>query len=260
MVKGDTIIINIAGYLDVSFNDIIGETSYVVWLCGCNFRCPYCQNFQMVSNINEICRKVSIDKILEKYNEVRNIVEYVHITGGEPTIHSHNLIELIKKMKASGAKTSISTNGSMPNVIKALIDQHVINHIAMDIKAPLDVSKYSSAIGLSNDETKRYLDRIRRSLTFLQEIDFAEIRTTYVPKLITEEDIVSIAGMLQKYMKRRKHYYVIQQFIPNKNAPDPAYRTGKIVSIGELYKIAKKAREYIPNVVIRHIEGVKYVD
>ncbi len=260
MVERNNIAAIIAGYVDVSLNDVIGETSFVVWFCGCNFRCPYCQNFPMVILSPKLCKKTFLSTIIRRLIEVKNFVNYIQVTGGEPTLQSQQLQYIYEKAKELGLKTSLDTNGSNPQVIDILKEKKLIDHLAMDIKSPLNVHKLARVTGLAEEIASIYVDRIKKSLSVSKELEFVEIRTTYVPNLLSEKDIIRIAIFLQEYLVKPRHYYILQQFIPNENAPEPSYRKGRVVGLEKLYAIAKKVREFLPNVAIRHIGGVKYID
>ena len=249
----------VANTLSTSLNDVIGEVSFVIWLCGCNFKCPYCQNWPLVIDKGGICVAKDVDNLINEIEQVRTYIGYVQVTGGEPTLQGDSVQALFSRVKRIGLNTSLDTNGSHPQVINTLIRHKLLDHLAMDVKARLEPHVYSRVIGLPTDLTRVYLKKILNSLELASKLDFVEIRTTYVPSLLTQEDIIKIADMLSSYLTKKKHFYVIQQFVPNENAPDPRFRRGSIPSVEELLSIARKVADRLPNVAIRHIGGVDYI-
>ncbi len=259
MAYGDPREALIAGYLETSLNDVIGEVSFVIWFCGCNLRCPYCQNFPMVISDRALCHTVSLDGMIEKIEEAKPYIDYVQVTGGEPTLQEKQLGYLYGKTKEIGINTSLDTNGTRPQVIEGFIKKGILDHVAMDIKAPLKPHKYAKASGISPNKALLIIEKIGESLEIVSKMEFVEIRTTYVPGIVDEKDIVEIADLLGSYLTKNRHYYIIQQFIPNKNAPDPRYKTGGLVNIEQLKRIAYRIQDKVPNIAIRHIEGVEYI-
>lgn len=259
MDKRDHVKAVIGGTLSHSLNDVIGEVSYVIWFCGCNFRCPFCQNYPMVIADPSYCSLRDLDEILQEIIDIKPYIQFVQTTGGEPTLQHQALDYLYKKVKSLGLNTSLDTNGSQPHIIDALIKKNLLDHLAMDVKAPLVPKKYSRVIGLPQKLAENHVKAIRSSLMLAKNLSFVEIRTTYVPKLLTREDILEIAEFLTEYLTKSKHYYVLQQFIPNSNAPEPAFRSMKVTPINKLKEIAKEVKNYLPNVAIRHINGVDYL-
>ena len=249
----------VAGYIETSLNDVIGEVSFVIWFCGCNLRCPYCQNFPMVINDKKLCHTESIDSIINKIKETKGYIGYVQVTGGEPTLQEKQLEYLYRNVKMIGVNTSLDTNGTKPHVIKNLWTKKMLDHVAMDIKAPLEPKRYAAAAGIPMSIASSMVKKIEESLEIISEMEFVEIRTTYVPGVVNEDDIVRIADFLSSYLTKKKHYYVLQQFIPNKNAPDPKYREGGLIDVAQLIELAHKIEDKIPNVAVRHIGGVEYV-
>lgn len=164
---------------------------------GCNFKCPFCHNSSLIS----------LDKENDKYKEVisylnkrKGILDGVCITGGEPLIHK-SIKELIKEIKDMNFLVKLDTNGSNPVLLKELIDEKLIDYVAMDIKNTFD--KYEMTIGC-----KTNIDNIKKSIEIIESsnIDY-EFRTTIVKELHTFDDIKSIVNRIDKKSK-----YYIQNF------------------------------------------------
>ncbi len=246
----------ISGFKDISLVDVLGYPSFTIWFPYCNFRCPWCQNWPVVMGKELI--KMSLDELVQKIRESALLVEYLHVTGGEPTLQPNALRLIYEESRKIGLKNSLNTNGYNYNVIEDLVSRSLIDHVAMDIKAPLsDPGKYSIVVGL---EGKNNIPaNIKRSLEIIARgVDLIELRTTFIP-LLEPDDIVKIAIELRELMSslgREDFHYVLQQFVPNSNAPDPKFREGTVRSAEELAKLARKAKDIsgIKNMYVRSLE------
>jgi len=246
----------ISGFKDVSLVDVLGYPSFTIWFSYCNFRCPWCQNWPVVMGEGAI--EMDIDELVHKIRDEALLVEYLHITGGEPTLQSRALKLIYKESRKIGLKNSLNTNGYNYSVIKDLVSLGLLDHVAMDIKAPLsDPKKYSIVVGLKN--RNEITENIKQSLRIIANgVDLIELRTTYVPILSTN-DIMKIAIEIKELMSsvgRNDIHYVLQQFVPNKNAPDPKFKEGTIQSAEKLVEIARNIKEVsgIKNIYVRSLE------
>ncbi len=246
--------VKIVGTKDVSLVDVIGYPSYTIWFPYCNFRCPWCQNWPVVEGRN--IKILRIRELMNMIKESASIIEYVHVTGGEPTLQPNALRALFKVIHEDlNLKNSLNTNGFSWLVVKNLVNDDLIDHIAMDIKAPLsDPKLYSLVTGVP--QGINIVENVEKTLKLvLDRLEFVELRTTFVPPL-NVRDLVKIALELKEMGCNKHCYYIIQQFIPNENAPDPRYRSGRIVPINELLEIAKivKRESGLGNIYIRSME------
>lgn len=191
----------IAGINKNSFVDMKGMIAYVVFTEGCNLNCWYCHNRHIIQGNIELLDK---EDVLEDIKSRKGFIDIVVISGGEPTIND-GLYDFITRIKGMGIKVKLDTNGTKPEVINRLLEDNLLDYIAMDIKAPL--SKYSKVVcseidvNIINDSIKLIVD---------SDIDY-EFRTTYSPEL-TLEDIVEIARSIEG-----AKLYVIQQFNKHNN-------------------------------------------
>lgn len=193
------------GYVHkTSFIDYPGKISAVVFTQGCNFRCPYCHNPELV-DANRYGDTIFIGDVYAYLEKRRGKLDAVVISGGEPTLQP-DLIAFLKKVKAMGYLVKLDTNGSRPKVIQEALHENVLDYIAMDIKAPWD--KYSLVAGSLVNIT-----HIKKSIALLMNSGIAyEFRTTIVNSLLTRTDVMSIAKMIQG-----AQLYVLQKFVPSKH-------------------------------------------
>lgn len=194
---------NIAGLQKTSLIDYPNKIAAVIFTYGCNFRCGFCYNFELVKP-NLKYKKISEKEVFQFFRKRKNILDAVVITGGEPTLQ-HDLIPFIRKIKKLGFLIKLDTNGSNPEIIQKLLNDKLVDYVAMDIKGPLD--KYQK---ITN--TKIDLKKIEKSVEIIKnsKIDY-EFRTTIVPTYLDEDDFKKIG----EWIKGAKAYY-LQQFRPQK--------------------------------------------
>jgi len=180
----------VKGFIETSFVDWKGHLASVLFLGGCNFRCPFCHNRDLVLNPGGL-EDVPIEYVVATIRKYRaQWINNIVVTGGEPTIHM-NLFGLIGLLKREGMSIKLDTNGSNPSAVKGLFNDGLIDCVAMDVKGPLD--RYSRWCGLNVNERK-----VRESIEFIMEcgIDY-HFRMTVVPFLHREEDVYTVAAELQ---------------------------------------------------------------
>jgi pyruvate formate lyase activating enzyme len=221
----------IQGFQKTSLIDYPKNICSVIFLPGCNFRCGYCHNPELV--IDEGLNEVMEGWLLNKVEERKGLVDSVCITGGEPTLHK-DLPEFIKKLKDKGLKVKLDTNGSNPEMLKQLIKDKFIDFIAMDVKNVFE--KYENTINskISSDVIKESIKTVIRS--GLEH----EFRTTVLPILHKKEDIVKIAKSVAGANK-----YVIQQFVSTEKILDKNFSKEDRYSEKELEEIRKECNKYV---------------
>ncbi len=200
----------VKGFIETSFVDWKGHLASVLFLGGCNFRCPFCHNRDLVLNPKGF-EDVPYEYIVATIRKYRaHWIDKIVVTGGEPTMHK-NLFALIGLLKSEGMSIKLDTNGSNPSMVKGLVNDGLIDCIAMDVKGPLD--RYSQWCGTDVDGEK-----IRESIEFIMEcgVDYY-FRMTVVPYLHREEDVYAVASELQEAKD-----FIVQTFRPDITL-NPAY-------------------------------------
>ena len=209
----------ILGIEKLTLIDYPGKLASIVFLGGCNFRCPFCYSSELVlpEKINNSL-EITKDYFFNFLKEKKGLIDGLVICGGEPTIHKE-LPEFIKKIKDMGFLVKLDTNGSNPKMLENLIKQKLIDYVAMDIKSSLENQKLN--IKYQNNKSKiknKYeiatgvkvnLKDIERSVNILKKglVDF-EFRTTIVPTIHKKEDFLSIA----KWIGGKEIKYYLQNF------------------------------------------------
>ena len=215
------------GYLPTSFLDWEGRMAAVIFLKGCNFRCPFCHNAPLATGMAE---GLEPGPVLADLLRRRDFLDGVAISGGEPTLYPC-LEELLTWVhEVAGLAVKLDTNGSNPSVLSRLLEKGLVDAAAMDVKAPWD--KYGALVGVPGDTSK-----IVESLEILDPLgDRLELRTTFVPDLMTVEDLVEIHRQLGSDPR-----WVVQLFEPN-NALDPNLRETRRPERGEVISVLKEVR------------------
>jgi len=201
--------IEIKGFLETSLSDWPGRLCSVLFLPLCNFRCPYCHNHSLVLRPEQYAT-IPLENILARLHSLRDWIDGVCLTGGEPTLHT-DLPLLAQKIKRHRFLIKLDTNGSNPQRLEQLIETGDVDFVSMDVKAPLDPFCYSRAAGLTVN-----LEPILESIEILKrgKVDY-EFRMTVVPGLHKEEDIQTLGNQLRVGPR-----LILQNFNPE-NPLDP---------------------------------------
>ena len=195
----------IGGLQRVSLNDYPGKICATVFTQGCNFRCPYCHNPELVDP-GRYGPVIPEEEVLSFLDKRRGKLEAVTVTGGEPTLQQ-DLEKFLGELKNMGYLVKVDTNGSNPDILSTLIDRQLVDYIAMDIKGPL--KKYGQIAALKAD-----VSRIGRSIQLITTSGIGhEFRTTVVRSQLAPEDLVSMAKMIERAGAR---LYVLQPFVARK--------------------------------------------
>ncbi len=186
----------IKGLQKMSLIDYPPYTSCVVFIGGCNFRCPYCQNPDLVEGFE---KRLTIpeDEIFDLLENRREWLDAVVITGGEPTLYP-GLLPFIESIKSMGYKVKLDTNGTNPQLLERLLP--MLDYVAMDIKAPIDRYSEATKADVTKEDIQKSIDLIRNKARDYQ------FRTTIVPEFFRGDDAIEIG----RWLKGSKRY-VLQQ-------------------------------------------------
>ena len=197
----------IGGFQPFSLSEFPGKISAVVFCQGCNFRCPYCHNPELV---DPGCFTPSWPevRVMHELASRRGRLQGVVITGGEPTLQ-RDLERFIREVRDLGFAVKLDTNGSDPETLERLLAAHLLDHIGLDVKAP--PRSYAGVVRTTIAPTT-----ITRSLATVigSGIDH-ELRTTWLPSLLRRQDLLEIADAVKGCRR-----WVVQRFVPSK-ALDP---------------------------------------
>ena len=232
------------GIVDLSTIDYPKKCSAIVFLYGCNMKCGYCHNYEhMLENIYEMSPE-------EVFNSIDLMfAEAIVISGGEPTLQPDELKELCKIAKDNGFPVKLDTNGTNVEVVKSLIDNKLIDYVALDVKCRFE--KYKNITGYDGEKMKENVPEI---ISYCKKNDvFIECRTTFIPDIMDENDIIEITKTAKDC-----DLYTIQQF-DSEHAWKEEYKKMREPKTNELVKLGKIAKKYVDNVVVKSRDESIYI-
>ncbi|MDO4488055.1 MAG: anaerobic ribonucleoside-triphosphate reductase activating protein [Eubacteriales bacterium] len=188
----------ISGLLKTTLLDFPGRVACTVFTGGCNLRCPFCHNSDLLDMGLE--SEYSEEEVLEFIKKRGSTLEGVAITGGEPTLQK-DLPEFLRKVKEMGLETKLDTNGINPGMVKQLIDEGLVNYIAMDIKA--GEANYANVCGINEKNLRFDLITKTKDLILEGRVPY-EFRTTVVGGLHSVDDFEAIG----KYIEGAENYFL----------------------------------------------------
>lgn len=193
----------IKGFVPTSLVDWEGKVVSVIFVPGCNFKCGFCSNKDLVLNPEKLTT-IKFEEIKDYLLKNNEFVDGVVISGGEPTIYQ-GIIELCEEIRKLGFKVKMDTNGSNPEVLKKLLEKNLVDYVAMDIKT--EFGKYREVVNANIDTEK-----IKQSIFLVSKFPEYEFRITIFPG-VEEEDLIKIAEYL-KENKANKGFFM-HQFRPD---------------------------------------------
>ena len=208
--------------IGTSFIDYPKEISMVVFTKGCNMRCPYCHNKELEEKELLYTR----EDVLAFLKKRKGLVDAITISGGEPTLQE-GLVEFCRQIKMLKVKIKLDTNGSNPKVLKQLIDEELLDYVAMDIKT--SPKKYKPLSGLD-------FEKVKESINLIQGLKTYEFRTTMYPT-ISEKDIENIVRRIG-----HEHYF-LQKYRPNGPNDLASYSDNYVAAIGQKFNLKVRGLE-----------------
>ena len=210
----------IYGLIKTTLLDFPGRVASTIFLGGCNMRCPFCHNMDLVTGLDQI-EPLSYKSVIEHLNLRKGVIDGVCVTGGEPTLQP-DLIPFIEEIKNMGLLVKLDSNGSQPAVLNDLLAKKLIDYIAIDVKAPFN--KYPLVCGLNStdvdpDEVKSLINNVEKSIFMIknqQSLPY-EFRTTVVREYHDENDFILISDMLSGADAYYLQSFVCSDFVPNKS-------------------------------------------
>ena len=187
----------ICGFEKFSMVDYDGKIACTVFTGGCNFRCPFCHNGSLV--VGDVkSQEIPLEEVFDYLNKRKGLVDAVCVTGGEATLQ-HGLAKFYEQVREMGYLTKLDTNGLRPDVLKDLLDKHLLDYVAMDIKN--SKAKYAITTGVKDVD----IAKIDESVEMLKnsDVDY-EFRTTIIKEFHTEADMREIAD----WINGAKRYFI----------------------------------------------------
>ncbi|MBQ1289058.1 MAG: anaerobic ribonucleoside-triphosphate reductase activating protein, partial [Erysipelotrichaceae bacterium] len=228
------------GIQKLTLLDYPGQVACTLFTVGCNMKCPFCHNRDLVF-VPENFNYLDPDDVLAFLEKRRGIIDAVCITGGEPLLQA-GLLDFLKEVKELGYQIKVDTNGLYPEKLKEIVESGYVDYIAMDVKNSF--GKYCETIGLP--ESEQIVQTVKKSMKYLlsDPVEY-EFRTTVVRELHTKEDLKEIA----KAIRNCKNYY-LQQFVDSGKCIKPGYHS---YDAAEMREMAEEVQKIIPNVQLRGV-------
>ncbi len=228
----------IGGFQKFSLIDYPNKISAIIFTQGCNFRCPYCHNPELVSP-ELFTGELDEDSILSFLTRRVGKLDGVVITGGEPLLQN-DLVEFVGRVKEMGYFVKLDTNGSYPDKLERLLAENLIDYIAMDVKAPPG-KFYMIAKGNAR------IEDVMESITIILNcnIDY-EFRTTVMKNFLTKDDIICIAKLISGAKR-----YVLQKFVMSKTLDRSLAGNAECFSGEELEMIKDEVKNFVGECIIR---------
>ena len=243
----------IHGFNKTTLLDYPEHIAATVFTGGCNFRCPFCHNGELVLDPGAQ-PFITEEEVLSYLKKRRGILQGVCVTGGEPTLQK-DLMEFLRKIRELGYPVKLDTNGYLPGVLWDLLQSGLVDYVAMDLKASRE--NYGAAVGLKTMD----LSRIEESIGILKSSGIPyEFRTTVVKGIHRVEEFEDIgrwiagcpAYYLQNYEENENCLY---RMLPTaEDAGDGKHARFEAFSREELEQMAELARKYVGKVVLRGVE------
>ncbi len=229
----------IGGIQKLSLVDYPSKTSITVFTAGCNMRCGWCHNAELVLP-EYFGPSLNQDEVLAFIKSRIGLVESITISGGEATLQP-DLVDFIKQVKAMGFLVKLDSNGMTPWILKPILNQKLIDFIAIDIKN--SPAKYSKTAGVDID-----INSLKTSIKMIKDSGIKhEFRTTLVKSLHEIEDFEAIGELISQNGKADR--YALQHFRPGKTI-DPAFADGDTLSEADFKFLQQKMQQYAKQVVI----------
>ncbi|MEA3224090.1 MAG: anaerobic ribonucleoside-triphosphate reductase activating protein [Thermodesulfobacteriota bacterium] len=221
-----------------SLIDYPGKISAIVFTIGCNFRCPYCHNPELVDP-GLFPDPVPEEEVIRFLERRKGKLDAVVITGGEPALQD-DLLDFMARIKKMGYLVKLDSNGSRPEIIEEAISRGVVDYLAMDVKAPLDKYQDVTKSNINTDSIISSIDKIMGS-----SLDY-EFRTTILRPLLTCDDILEIGHLI-----KGARTYVLQMFVPTKTL-DPKLPSGEAFSDDEIRVLKDKlSNRFVDRCIVR---------
>lgn len=227
----------ISGLVKLTLLDFPSHTACCVFLQGCNFNCPFCYNSSLICSNQSFA--ISEEEFFEFLKKRKNKLDGVAISGGEPLLQP-GIVDFIRKIKQEGFLVKLDTNGSFPEILQFLIEEKLVDYVAMDVKNSFE--KYEMTTNAKLD-----LSKIKQSIEILlkNQVEY-EFRTTVVKEFFNVDDFKIIGEMIKGASKYFLQSFLYKDSVLNKNL--------HALSKEELEKCLNTVKPYVKNVALRGIE------
>ncbi len=232
-----------SGWKPVSMIDVYESVTFTLWLCGCNLKCPFCHNWRLAEKKPGYCYTLDLEKLFDELGSARLLIDYLHVTGGEPLVQHQALAEFFKEAREElGIRISLNTNFTLYKPLEKMITKGLVDHLATDLKIP-PRKLYGYQPSIAEKLWNLYLESLRLVADYNTPL---ELRVP-VSKTVKDEEILEYAGIVAGILEKHNNYYVLIQPLlgPPVTTPrntewcrthcDPGPE--KLEHVGELFKM-----------------------
>ncbi len=223
----------LGGLIPFTLVDFPGRPAAVIFTAGCNLRCPFCHNPDLVTGRGDLSPEEALAFLQSRVGKLQGVC----ISGGEPTLHS-GLEEFLSRIKDLGFAVKLDTNGTAPRLLARLVAKGLVDYVALDVKSAPE--KYHLASGRPVNPCQ-----VAESAAVLKGFGSYELRTTAVPGLVELQDLMRIGKWLGPVRR-----YALQQFRPAKTL-DPQYGLLQPHDSAWFHEAAERLREFVEEVILR---------
>lgn len=228
----------IKGLQKTTLLDFPGKLACTVFTAGCNFRCPFCHNASLVVRAGEV-DEIPMESFFSYISKRKDLLDGVAITGGEPLINP-DIDLFIRRIREYGLLVKLDTNGAYPDRLESLLDEGLIDYVAMDVKN--SKQKYARTVGLESFDTTN----VERSVELImKKAPDYEFRTTVVRELHNVDDLLQIC----EWIAGAKNYF-LQKYVDSGDILSYGFST---YSDGEMLNILSIVREKMPVTILRGV-------
>ncbi|NLV91367.1 MAG: anaerobic ribonucleoside-triphosphate reductase activating protein [Firmicutes bacterium] len=232
----------IGGIQKTSLVDFPGNICDTLFFAGCNLRCPYCHNPELVRGDASLTA-IGCGEVLAALERRKHLLDGVCISGGEPTLQPvADLVKLLSAIKSLGLQVKLDTNGTKPEVLEQLLERDLIDYVAMDIKAPLERYQEVCRVAVDTDAIKRSVEILRRGLVAY------EFRTTVPRSLLSEDDLLQMGQWLQGAVR-----FVLQAYQPGVHL-EPGFVSDEAGVEEWLPAMGEKLQDFFAEVQVRGLK------
>jgi len=239
MLKPHGVQLRIAQIADLSTVDWYGHVTFMIWVTGCNLRCPYCFNAAL-RDLNS-GQAIDLEALKRRISRGLSLIEAVGVTGGEPLLQADAVTALFRWAKAVGLQTFLNSNLTVLSALKPLVEERLVDYVATDIRSPSDPHLFAEATRLPPSLAEGCLNEFWASVRLLRDAGIpVEFRITVVPEWNDNPSLIRrMASEIAPYADR----LILQQFEPSPGVPEEEFRRKPRTSREVLVQLARIALE-----------------
>lgn len=230
-----------SGWKSPSLVDVYNSVTFTVWACGCNLKCPFCHNWRLANNDPGVCKWADIGDIIEELSASSFLVDYLHVTGGEPLLQWRAISELFEGARKVGVRRSINSNLTLTSPLEKLLERGLVDHVATDLKLP-----YWELYGLPRGVSDALWRKFVESLGAIARRDIPLELRVPASSLLTREVLERALDEIQGYLSRISELVILVQPLygpPLTEPRDPGWCKKYCADIASALEIAREVLE-----------------